>query len=68
MAEGGAEPIEVPPSSPRKSWTRRGLAEMLKEDVSTLVGIAIEPRKGHELKPPGSTRSIPCFRGQGICR
>lgn len=40
----GAEPTEVlPPPSPRKYWTRRGLAEwlvqVLAEDVLTLVGI-----------------------------
>lgn len=44
MAENGVEPVEVPPPpSPRKYWTRRGLAhwlaEVLEEDVPTLVGI-----------------------------
>jgi hypothetical protein len=44
MAEGGAPPIEVsPPPSPRKYWTRRGIAEWLverlTEDAPTLVGI-----------------------------
>lgn len=44
MAESGTEPVEVPPPpSPRKYWTRRGLAhwlaEVLDEDVPTLVGI-----------------------------
>ncbi|MBI3446602.1 MAG: hypothetical protein HY055_14890 [Magnetospirillum sp.] len=44
LSEGGAEPVEVPPPpSPRKYWTRRGLAhwlaEVLDEDVPTLVGI-----------------------------
>jgi hypothetical protein len=44
LSEGDAAPIEVlPPSSPRKYWTRRGiaewLAERLAEDVPTLVGI-----------------------------
>ncbi len=44
LAEGGATPTEVfPPPSPRKYWTRRGiaewLAERLAEDVPTLVGI-----------------------------
>ena len=44
LAENGATPVEVPPSpSPRKYWTRRGLAEWLAdrlaEDVPTLVGI-----------------------------
>jgi hypothetical protein len=44
LAEGGASPIEVPPPpSPRKYWTRRGiaewLAERLAEETPTLVGI-----------------------------
>ena len=44
MAEGAARPVEVlPPPSPRKYWTRRGIAEWLverlAEDIPTLVGI-----------------------------
>jgi hypothetical protein len=44
MAEGGARPFEVlPPPSPRKYWTRKGIAEWLvarlTEHVPTLVGI-----------------------------
>jgi hypothetical protein len=44
LAESGAPPVEVlPPLSPRKYWTRRGIAEWLveklAEDTSTLVGI-----------------------------
>lgn len=44
MAEGNAPPFEVlPPPSPRKYWTRRGIAEWLverlAEDAPTLVGI-----------------------------
>lgn len=44
LAEGDTPPIEVlPPPSPRKYWTRRGIAEWLvermAEDVPTLVGI-----------------------------
>ncbi len=44
LAEGDAEPVEVPPPpSPRKYWTRRGIAEWLverlAEDAPTLVGI-----------------------------
>src|ERR1700730_12896815 len=44
MAEGDSPPVEVPPPlSPKKYWTRRGIAEWLverlAEDVSTLVGI-----------------------------
>ncbi len=44
LAEGDAPPMEVPPpSSPRKYWTRKGIAEWLverlAEDVPTLVGI-----------------------------
>jgi hypothetical protein len=42
--DGAGEPEEVtPPASPRRYWTRRGLAEWLvprlKEPVPTLVGI-----------------------------
>ena len=44
LAEGDAAPVEVPPPpSPRKYWTRRGIAgwlvERLTENVPTLVGI-----------------------------
>jgi hypothetical protein len=44
MAEGDGSPIEVlPPPSPRKYWTRRGVAELLverlEEPMPTLVGI-----------------------------
>lgn len=44
LAEGDAEPVEVPPPpSPRKYWTRKGIAEWLvewlAEDTPTLVGI-----------------------------
>ena len=44
MAEGDALPMEVlPPPSPRKYWTRKGVAdwlvERMSEDVVTLVGI-----------------------------
>jgi hypothetical protein len=44
MAEGDAQPVEVPPPpSPRKYWTRKGaaewLVERLAEGVPTLVGI-----------------------------
>jgi hypothetical protein len=44
MAEGSATPVQVqPPPSPRRYWTRRGLAEWLREeldrDIPTLVGI-----------------------------
>ncbi len=44
LAEGAAPPVEVlPPPSPRKYWTRRGIAEWLverlTEDEPTLVGI-----------------------------
>jgi hypothetical protein len=44
QAEGEAPPVEVlPPPSPRKYWTRKGIAEWLlarlAEDTPTLVGI-----------------------------
>lgn len=44
MAEGSGEPTQIqPPPSPRRYWTRRGLAEWLREelnkDIPTLVGI-----------------------------
>jgi hypothetical protein len=44
MAEGDAPPVEVaPPPSPRKYWTRKGIAhwlvEALSQDTPTLVGI-----------------------------
>ncbi len=43
-ADGHAEPVEVPPPpSPKKYWTRRGIAEwivgLLGDDITTLVGI-----------------------------
>ena len=43
-ADSGAQPLEVqPPPSPRKYWTRKGIAEWLlervAEDAPTLVGI-----------------------------
>ncbi len=61
MAESDAGPIEVlPPPSPRKYWTRRGIAEWLvdrlAEDVPTLVGIdhgfsfPLDYFKAHGLK------------------
>ena len=44
MSEGSGEPAPVPPPpSPRRYWTRRGLAEWLREeldkDIPTVVGI-----------------------------
>lgn len=44
LSVGGGSPVEViPPPSPRKYWTRRGIAEWLverlAEDVPSLVGI-----------------------------
>lgn len=44
LAEGDGHPVEVaPPPSPRKYWTRNGIAkwmvDQLSEDVPTLVGI-----------------------------
>jgi len=44
MAEDSGEPAQIqPPPSPRRYWTRRGLAEWLREelnrDIPTIVGI-----------------------------
>lgn len=44
MAEGSEKPTQIqPPPSPRRYWTRRGLAEWLREeldrDIPTIVGI-----------------------------
>jgi len=62
LAEGDAAPIEVPPPpSPRKYWTRKGIAEWLverlSEDSPTLVGIdhgfsfPLRYFEAHGLKP-----------------
>ena len=62
VAVGDALPVEVPPPpSPRKYWTRRGIAEwlveQLAEDAPTLVGIdhgfsfPLRYLKSHGLKP-----------------
>jgi hypothetical protein len=62
MADGDARPVEVqPPPSPRKYWTRKGIAEWLverlDEDTSTLVGIdhgfsfPLRYFEVHRLKP-----------------
>ena len=62
MADGDAPPVEVqPPPSPRKYWTRKGIAEWLverlAEDTSTLVGIdqgfsfPLRYFEVHRLKP-----------------
>ena len=40
LAEGDAVPVEVPPPSLRKYWTRRGIAEWLVHRISSgLVGL-----------------------------
>jgi hypothetical protein len=62
LAEGDAPPAEVlPPPSPRKYWSRRGIAEWLverlDEDAPTLVGIdhgfsfPLRYFEAHGLKP-----------------
>src|SRR5437870_1808927 len=62
VAAGDATPFEVlPPPSPRKYWTRKGIAEWLierlAEDTSTLVGIdhgfsfPLRYFEVHRLKP-----------------
>jgi hypothetical protein len=66
LAEGAASPIEVqPPPSPRKYWTRKGIAECLverlAEDTPTLVGIdhsfsfPLRYFEVHQLKPDWPT-------------
>jgi hypothetical protein len=65
-SDDGASPVEVPPpSSPRKYWTRRGVAEwliaLLAEDRATLVGIdhgfsfPLRYFEVHRLKPDWAT-------------
>jgi hypothetical protein len=56
LAQGDMAPAEVlPPPSPRKYWTRRGitewLLERLAEEVPTLVGIDHGFSEVHRLKP-----------------
>jgi hypothetical protein len=62
MADRVTTPVEVgPPPSPRKYWTRRGiaewLAENLKEDILTIVGIdhgfsfPVRYFESHNLEP-----------------
>jgi hypothetical protein len=66
LAEGDIPPVEVPPPpSPRKYWTRRGIAEWLTErlaeDIPTLVGIdhgfsfPLRYFEVHRLKPDWCT-------------
>jgi hypothetical protein len=68
LAEGDIQPVEVPPPpSPRKYWTRRGIAEWLTErlaeDIPTLVGIdhgfsfPLRYFEVHRLKPDWPTFS-----------
>ena len=68
LAEGDAPPVEVlPPPSPRKYWTRRGIAEWLverlAEDAPTLVGIdhgfsfPLRYFEVHRLRPTGRRSS-----------
>ena len=57
LAEGDAPPFEVlPPPSPRKYWTRRGIAEWLveklSEDAPTLVGIERQRRSIRQPRRP----------------
>ena len=64
LAESDIPPVEVPPPpSPRKYWTRRGIAEWLTErlaeDIPTLAGIdhgfsfPLRYFEVHRLKPQG---------------
>jgi hypothetical protein len=65
-SDDDGSPVEVPPpSSPRKYWTRRGMAEwliaLLAEDRATLVGIdhgfsfPLRYFEVHRLKPDWAT-------------
>ena len=69
-AEGEAAPVEVlPPSSPRKYWTRKNVAdwlvERLAEDATTLVGIdhgfsfPLRYFEAHRLKLGRLTKTTP---------
>ena len=65
MAEGSSEPAQVqPPPSPRRYWTRRGLAEWLREeldrDIPTIVGI------DHAFSFPATTRVDPRNETRGM--
>jgi hypothetical protein len=62
LSEGGGPPVEIgPPPSPRKYWSRRGIAEWLvertAEETTTLVGIdhgfsfPLRYFEAHGLKP-----------------
>ena len=59
MAEGDASPAEVqPPPSPRKYWTRRGIAQWLVERLADETGA----RSGaHRVltSRPASVRALP---------
>ncbi len=75
LAEGDAPPVEVlPPPSPRKYWTRKGIAEWLverlAEDAPTLVGVdhgfsfPLRYFEAHGLLPTGRASSM-IFSGTG---
>jgi hypothetical protein len=59
LAERDAPPVEIPPPpSPRKYWTRKGIAEWLvkrlAEDAPTLVGID----HGFSLRRPAGEENL----------
>jgi len=52
LANGDAPPVEVPPPpSPRKYWTRRGIAEWLLERLAEMTPAASKKQLALELQP-----------------
>ena len=76
MAEGDGPPIDVlPPPSPRKYWTRRGVAEWpverLGEPTPTLVGIdhgSNDPALAFDLLPAAKLQSRCSYSNGGSYR
>ena len=58
MAEGDASPAEVPPPpSPRKYWTRRGIAQWLVEGLANKTSARSGAHRGLAVPPPVSAPS-----------
>ena len=59
MAEGDASPAEVPPPpSPRKYWTRRGIAQWLVERLANKTSARSGAHRVLAV-PPASVRVLP---------